>query len=58
MQQVFHGAEEMATSSQEFQLPMEERRIFIMPYASTIVNVRDTLANLPWLQLEKLKSSS
>lgn len=50
-EQVFDGAEEIATSSQEYQLPLEERRVFVMPYASTSVNVRDSIANLPWLQL-------
>eukprot|EP00250_Pteridium_aquilinum_P015532 c22633_g1_i1 orf=129-3290(+) len=55
---VFQNAEEVALSSQECQLPIEERRIFTMPSASTSVTLRDNIANLPWLHLENLRNSS
>ncbi|KAI5065463.1 hypothetical protein GOP47_0020158 [Adiantum capillus-veneris] len=55
---VYYGAEEIAKSSYEYQLPLEERRVFAMPTAATSVTLRSGIANLPWLQLENLRNSS
>ncbi|MCO5608429.1 hypothetical protein L7F22_062639 [Adiantum nelumboides] len=55
---VFYGAEEIAKSSYEYQLPLEERRIFALPTAATSVTLQTGISNLPWLKLEELRNSS
>ncbi|KAI5064595.1 hypothetical protein GOP47_0021265 [Adiantum capillus-veneris] len=57
-ERVYDGAEEVAKSSSEYALPMEERRLFSLPSASTSVTFQYRIANLPWLHLQKLSSPS
>ncbi|KAH7276410.1 hypothetical protein KP509_39G005900 [Ceratopteris richardii] len=56
-QTVYLGAEEVAKSTDEYKLPIEERRIFALPSAATSVTLQNSIANLPWLNLENLRNS-
>ncbi|KAH7435580.1 hypothetical protein KP509_06G070600 [Ceratopteris richardii] len=53
---VYHVAEDIAKNSSEYQLPIEERRLFAMPSAATSVMLQSNIANLPWLKLENLRN--